>query len=75
MGCGLSGEQAGGVGGRDPVALLGDADGGDLILFGIDGLENGCSREQRDLMLAAAAAEEDAYAEFFHRLENLLTKG
>jgi hypothetical protein len=66
LGRGSAGEQTLRVRGRNPVALFGDADGDDLELLAVDGLEHGCGGEQRDFVLAAAATEEDAYAEFFH---------
>src|ERR1700733_2471206 len=59
-----------GVAGRHPAALLGNANGDDFVFFRVDGLENRSSREQRDLMLAAAAAKKNAYAKFGHK--NLL---
>jgi hypothetical protein len=51
-----------------PVALLVDADGDDLVALAVDGLEDGAGGEERDFVLAGAAAEENAYSEFllFH---------
>ena len=39
--------------------------GTDVVLLGVDGLEDGGGREEGDFVLAGAAAEEDAYACFF----------
>ena len=44
------------------MAGLGDADGDDVVLLAVDGLEDGGGGEQRDLVLAGAAAEENADA-------------
>ena len=48
----------------EPAALLVDGDGDDLVLLAVDGLEDGGGREQRDFVLAGAAAKENANAEF-----------
>ncbi len=48
-----------------PAALPGDADGGYVELVAVDGPQNRCGRQQRDLMLAAAPAKKNAYAKFF----------
>ncbi len=53
-----------GVGGGEPLALLGDADGDDFVFCLVDGFEDGGGGEEGDLVLAGAAAEEDADAEF-----------
>jgi len=58
-------EQAEGIGGAEPVALLVDGDGDDVVTLAVDGLEDGGGGEQRDFMLAGAAAKENADAEFF----------
>jgi hypothetical protein len=52
----------------DPSALLRDANRHDFIFIFVDGVENGCSGEQRDFMLSAAAAKENADSNFFHDL-------
>ena len=44
------------------MALLGDADGDDVVLLAVDGVEDGVGGEERDFVLAGAAAEEDADA-------------
>jgi hypothetical protein len=46
------------------VTLLVDADGDDLVALAVDGLEDGVGGEERDFVLAGAAAEENAYSEF-----------
>jgi len=57
-----------GCAGGDPPALFGDADGDDVVFCRVDGAEDrGCGVEG-DLVLAGAAAEEDADAEFLGRL-------
>ena len=48
----------------EPASLLGDADGNDLVLAAVDGLHDRCGGQQRDFMLAAAPAKEDADTEF-----------
>jgi hypothetical protein len=58
-------EQAEGLRAAEPAALLVDGDGDDLVALAVDGLEDGCGREQRDFMLAGAATKENADAEFF----------
>jgi hypothetical protein len=55
-----------GIGCRYPSSFFGDANGDDFVLLTIDCFQDGCSRKQRDFMLAAAAAKEDAYAKIFH---------
>ena len=52
----------------EPAAGLGDADGGDVEFLSVYCFENGSGGEQRDFMLAAAATEENAYAEFLCHL-------
>jgi hypothetical protein len=54
--------------GGQPAAFLGDANGDDFEFIFVDGLENRCGGEQRDFVLSAAPAEEDADAKFFHDL-------
>ena len=49
----------------NPAAFLGDADRDDIELRFIDCVEDRSGGEQRDLMLTAATAEEDADAKFF----------
>jgi hypothetical protein len=51
-----------GFGGGEPLALLGDADGDYFVFCAIDGVEDGGGGEEGDLVLAGAAAEEDADA-------------
>ena len=46
LGGGLAGEERLGVVCGDPAALLGDADGDDVVLLLVDGLEDGGSREE-----------------------------
>ena len=58
-------EQLVGVCRGQPAALPGDADGGYVELVAVDGPQNRCGRQQRDLMLAAAPAKKNAYAKFF----------
>ena len=58
-------EQMIGICRGQPAALPGDTDGGYVELVAIDGPENRCGREQRDLMLAAAPAKKNAHAKFF----------
>jgi hypothetical protein len=58
-------EEACGLQAAVPMALLVDGDGDDFEALAVDGLEDRVGGEQRDLMLAGAAAEEDADAEFF----------
>ena len=53
----------GGVG-LEPAALLGDADFDHVVLLAVDGFEDGVGGAERDFVLAALAAEEDADAEF-----------
>ncbi len=57
-------QQALRISGGEPLALLGDADGDDFVLCAVDGFEDGGGGEEGDFMLAGAAAEEDADAEF-----------
>ncbi len=54
-----------GVAGQ-PAAVLGDADGHDLVAVGVERGHHRARRAQRDFMLAGTAAEEDANAEFLH---------
>ena len=42
------------------MTLLGDADGDDFVFGAVDGVEDGGGGEEGDLVLAGAAAEEDA---------------
>ena len=44
------------------MTLLVDADGDDLVALAVDGLEDGVGGEERDFVLAGAAAEENADA-------------
>src|SRR5260370_38599188 len=55
------------MGRRQPASLFGDADRHHVILFFVDGLENGRGRQKRDLVLATATAEENADTELVHR--------
>ena len=50
---------------RQPAPILGDADGHDFIFVFVDGVENRRSREQRNLMLAAAPAKKNSDAKSF----------
>ena len=54
---GLACQQAFGICGRDPSPFFGDADRNDFEFLLVDCLENRGRREQRDFVLAAAAAE------------------
>ena len=54
-----------GVGGGEPLALFGDSYRNYFVFCLVDGFENGGGGEEGDLVLAGAAAEEDANAEFF----------
>ena len=68
LGFGFAFQQVLGMEVGEPAALLGDADGNDLVFLFIDGFENGGCREQRDFMLAAASAEEDSDSKtIFHK--------
>jgi len=58
-------EQALGLRAAEPAALLVDGDGDDIVALAVDGLEDGGGREQRDLVLAGAAAKENSDAESF----------
>ena len=58
----VAGEEAMGFAGGEPLALLGDADGDYFVLCAIDGVQDRGGGEEGDLVLAGAAAEEDAYA-------------
>src|SRR5580698_6309008 len=51
---------------RYPSTFFGDADGHDLILAFVDGFENRCGREQRNFMLSASSAKQDADSNLFH---------
>ena len=53
----LAGQKIFGVLGREPASIFGDADGNDFVLFFIDCVENGCGREQRDLVLPTTSAK------------------
>jgi hypothetical protein len=55
-----------GMFGRKPSPFFGDADGNDFIFSLIDCVKDGRSRQQRDFVLAAASAKEDADADFFY---------
>ena len=57
-----AGEEVVGFGGGEPVAVFGDADGDDVVLFAVDGVEDGGGGEEGDFVLAGAAAEENADA-------------
>src|SRR6185437_13742596 len=62
--CGrCAGEQTAGLRACKPPASFIEADWDHVILCGIDGAEHRCGREQRDLVLAGAPAEEDADAQ------------
>ena len=52
------------IGRGQPAAFPGDADGDDVEFGAVDSVEDGGGGEQRDFVLAAAAAEENADAEF-----------
>ena len=49
-----------GFGRGKPLALLGDADGDYFVFCAVDGVEDEGGGEEGDLVLAGAAAEEDA---------------
>ena len=67
-------EQAVRIAGGEPAALLGDADRHHIELAAVDGVEDGGGGEQRDLMLAAAPAKEDADAEFFGHCSSIFAQ-
>ena len=58
----VAGEEVLGFGGGEPLALFGDADGDDFVFCAVDGVEDRGGGEEGDLVLAGAAAEEDADA-------------
>ena len=58
-------EQVLGIGGGEPLALFGDSYGNYFVFCLVDGFEDGGGGEEGYLVLAGAAAEEDANAEFF----------
>jgi len=70
----LSLQEAFRIGGSDPAAFFGDSDGDDFVFVFIDGVEDRRGRKQRDLMLSAAPAEQDANSKFFHDL-SVWTRG
>jgi len=51
---------------EDPVALLGDAHGVDMVFFRVQMVQHGLRGAQRDLVLRRHAAEQDADVELFH---------
>jgi hypothetical protein len=55
-----------GVLGGQPAAFFCDPDGHDLVFFLVNRIENGRSRQQRDFVLAAAPAKQDANPKFLH---------
>jgi hypothetical protein len=57
---------------ENPVALLGDAHGEDVVLFLVDVVQNGLSGAQGHLMLRADAAEENANTKLFHEITSNL---
>jgi hypothetical protein len=48
----------------DPAALLGDPDRYDVVLRAVEPIHYGACRDQRDLVLARLAAEQDSDADF-----------
>src|ERR1700691_2857890 len=62
----LAFEQTLRVVGSQPATIFGDASGNDIIFFFVNGVKNRSSREQRDFMLAAAAAEKNSDAKLAH---------
>ena len=56
--------------GGQPAAVFGDADGHHFIFVFINGLQHRCRREQRNFVLAAAAAKQDSHAAFLHGFHN-----
>ena len=54
------------IGGGDPSALLGNADRHNFVFVFVDGVEDRCGRQQRDLMLSTASAKQNADSKFFH---------
>src|SRR5579864_2062546 len=59
-------QQALGMCGGDPTALLRDADGDDFALLLVDRVEDGRGRQKRDLVLAATPAKQHSHPKFFH---------
>ena len=55
----------------DPIAILGDADGIDVILLVVDVVQNGLGRTQGDLVLGADAAEQNTNTEFLQNKQPL----
>jgi hypothetical protein len=62
----VSPEQSFGVFGREPAAIFGDADGNDLVFRLIDCVKDGRGRKQRNFVLAAASAKENADSNLFY---------
>ena len=54
-----------------PAAFLGDADRHDFKLALVNGTNDGCGGEQRDLVLSAPPPEKDANAQFLHSVYRL----
>src|SRR5277367_1206121 len=54
---------------RDPAAVLGNADGHNFVFILVNGVKDGRCREQRNLMLPAASAKENADSNFPHGFE------
>jgi hypothetical protein len=50
----------------DPITILGDAYGKDIVFALVNVVQNRFCGAQRNLMLRADAAEENTNAEFFH---------
>ena len=61
----LAREQILGMLGGQPAAVFGDADGHHLVLL-FDCVQDRGGREQRDFVLAAASAEQNADPKLFH---------
>ena len=50
----------------DPIAILGNTHGNDIVLAVINIIQNGLGRAKGNLMLGADAAEQNTNAEFLH---------
>jgi hypothetical protein len=48
------------------LTLLGNSDGNNVVFGAIDGFQNRIGGEERDLMLAAPATEQDADSDLLH---------
>ena len=50
-----------------PVSVLGNSNRKHVVFFRVHMIQHGLRRPQRHLMLGTSAAEQNTYAEFFHR--------